>query len=183
MGKLVIVVIHTKKQHANVKIRILNIAPGDCTWWVPGFEVVTFSVCSLFFFFFFPSSLELSVFQAEQSQLSWPLLTWHLWPSWQPPWDSLRCAQISYAGEAERGHSTPDTGVRCGGPLPLTTSATPAQHAVGLLCHKGASLTHVQLDGHQDPRPFIAQQLSRQGAQLLLLHSALYYGRESWAYH
>lgn len=57
MGKLVIVVIHTKKQHANVKIRILNIAPGDCTWWVPGFEVVTFSVCSLFFFFFFQAPL------------------------------------------------------------------------------------------------------------------------------
>lgn len=109
----------------------------------------------------------------EQSQLAWLLLTWRLRPSWQPPWGSLHCAQISCAGEAQHGHSTPDTGVRWGGSLPLTTSATPAQHAVGLLCHKGASLTHVQLDGHQDPRPSVAQLLSSQGAPLLLLHRVL----------
>lgn len=36
MGKLVIVVINTKKQHANMKIRILNVSPAECTWWVPG---------------------------------------------------------------------------------------------------------------------------------------------------
>lgn len=80
------------------------------------------------------------------SSASAPLTTLVAFPGLTPVCPCLLC----WGGPAAAEHSRCGlSDVRWKGSLPSATPAAPAQDAVGLLCHKGALLTHVQLDVHR----------------------------------